>query len=81
MLQLLVVDQARDAPNLASTFNQSAFNLGNALGAWLGCTLLAFGLQLQQLPLAAMVVMAVALVTMLRLRLHFRRTAIVQPIN
>ena len=81
MLQLLVVDQARDAPNLASTFNQSAFNLGNALGAWLGGTLLAFGLQLQQLPLAAMVVMAVALVTMLRLRLHFRRTAIVQPIN
>lgn len=81
MLQLLVVDQARDAPNLASTFNQSAFNLGNALGAWLGGTLLAFGLHLQQLPLAAMAVMIVALVTMLRLRMHFRRVAIVQPIS
>ncbi len=35
-LQLRVVEQASDAPNLASTLNQGAFNLGNALGAWLG---------------------------------------------
>ncbi|WP_145563572.1 MFS transporter [Yersinia aldovae] len=81
MLQLLVVDQARNAPNLASTFNQSAFNLGNALGAWLGGSLLAFGVRLEQLPFAAMVVMAIALVTMLRLSMHFRRTAVVQSIS
>ncbi len=36
LLQLRVVDTAADAPNLASTLNQGAFNLGNASGAWLG---------------------------------------------
>ncbi|WP_018607992.1 MFS transporter [Uliginosibacterium gangwonense] len=35
-LQMHVVEQARSAPNLASTLNISAFNLGNAGGAWLG---------------------------------------------
>ena len=35
-LLLGVVEQASDAPNLASTMNQGAFNLGNATGAWLG---------------------------------------------
>jgi MFS transporter, DHA1 family, inner membrane transport protein len=32
-LQMSVVDAASDAPNLASTLNQSAFNLGNSIGA------------------------------------------------
>jgi DHA1 family inner membrane transport protein len=36
LLQLRVVDKAVEAPNLASTLNQGAFNLGNASGAWLG---------------------------------------------
>jgi DHA1 family inner membrane transport protein len=36
LLQLRVVDKADDAPNLASTLNQGAFNLGNATGAWIG---------------------------------------------
>ena len=36
LLQTLIVDQAAEAPNLASTLNQGAFNLGNAGGAWLG---------------------------------------------
>ena len=34
--QLRVVGEARDAPFLASTLNITAFNLGNALGAFLG---------------------------------------------
>ncbi len=34
--QLRVVDKAREAPFLASTLNITAFNLGNALGAFLG---------------------------------------------
>ena len=33
MLQVMVVNNAAHAPNLASTFNQSAFNFGNAVGA------------------------------------------------
>ena len=35
-LQTRVVRKAIDGPNLASTLNQSAFNVGNALGPTLG---------------------------------------------
>lgn len=50
MLQLLVVDNASEAPNLASTFNQSAFNLGNAVGATLGSVMLNNHVDLDELP-------------------------------
>lgn len=50
-LQMRVVDAAREAPALASTINQSAFNLGNALGALLGAQALGAGLPYAQLPL------------------------------
>ena len=36
LLQTLIVQHAAEAPNLASTLNQAAFNLGNAVGAWIG---------------------------------------------
>jgi DHA1 family inner membrane transport protein len=35
-LQMRMMDKAKDAPLLASAANIAAFNLGNALGAWLG---------------------------------------------
>ena len=50
LLQTLIVDQAAEAPNLASTLNQGAFNLGNAGGAWLGSMALGSGLPLTGLP-------------------------------
>ena len=43
-LQARSVDQARGAPNLASTLNQGAFNFGNALGASLGGSMLTGGI-------------------------------------
>jgi DHA1 family inner membrane transport protein len=52
-LQIWVVEAASDAPNLASTLNQGAFNLGNATGAWIGGTALTFGAGYGQLPLIA----------------------------
>jgi DHA1 family inner membrane transport protein len=55
-LQVWVVDAATDAPNLASTLNQGAFNLGNALGAWLGGGALTAGLSYAHLPLVGAVV-------------------------
>jgi MFS transporter, DHA1 family, inner membrane transport protein len=55
-LQARIVDQAAAAPNLASTLNQGAFNLGNASGATLGGTLLTAGFGYRQLPLASIVV-------------------------
>ena len=50
LLQTLIVDQAAEAPNLASTLNQGAFNLGNAGGAWLGSMALGSGLPLTGSP-------------------------------
>ncbi|MFC8897200.1 MFS transporter [Streptomyces cinereoruber] len=42
-LQKRVLDQAHGAPTLASAVNIGAFNLGNALAAWLGGTVIAAG--------------------------------------
>ncbi len=50
-LQTRVIDYARDAPNLASTINQGAFNLGNAAGAWVGGAALGVGVSYLDLPL------------------------------
>ncbi|WP_284947347.1 MFS transporter [Acidisoma cladoniae] len=49
-LQMRVVDQARAAPSLASTMNQSAFNLGNAIGASAGGFMVSAGAGYAQLP-------------------------------
>ena len=49
-LQHRVAAEAKDAPHLASTLNQSAFNLGDALGAALGAVLLAHGFGYGWLP-------------------------------
>ena len=49
-LQIWVVEAATDAPNLAATLNQGAFNFGNATGAWLGGAALGGGLAYAHLP-------------------------------
>jgi DHA1 family inner membrane transport protein len=49
-LQHRVVVEAREAPNLASTLNQSAFNIGDALGAAVGAACLANGWGYRVLP-------------------------------
>lgn len=43
-LQKWVLDQASAAPTLASAANIGAFNLGNALAAWLGGVVIDAGL-------------------------------------
>jgi DHA1 family inner membrane transport protein len=43
-LQKRVLDHAHGAPTLASAANIGAFNLGNALSAWLGGLVIAAGL-------------------------------------
>ena len=42
--------KAIDGPNLASTLNQSAFNVGNALGPTLGAAALSLGFDYRALP-------------------------------
>ncbi|WP_280239672.1 hypothetical protein [Nocardia abscessus] len=43
-LQKRVLDQAAGAPTLASAVDIGAFNLGNAVSAWLGGVVIAAGL-------------------------------------
>ncbi|MFT0859504.1 MFS transporter [Ancylobacter sp. G4_0304] len=49
-IQMRVVDSAVGAPNLASTLNQGAFNLGNAGGAWIGGAAITLGVGYAELP-------------------------------
>lgn len=60
-LQARIVEKARRAPNLASTLNQGAFNLGNALGASLGGAILTAGYSYRTLPFAAALVAAMVI--------------------
>ena len=60
-LQVLVVDRASEAPNLAATLNQGAFNLGNATGAWVGGMAIGAGFQLTVLLYAGVVMVLMAL--------------------
>jgi len=55
-LQLWVLQQAGHAQSLASSLNIGAFNLGNAIGAWLGGVVIAHGGGLTMLPLAGALV-------------------------
>ena len=70
-LQINVVTFGKSAPNLVSTLNISAFNVGNALGAWIGGTVIAGGLGLTSVPLAAAVLAVLALIVTL---ITFRQT-------
>lgn len=75
-LQMRVVEKARHAPNLASTLNIGAFNVGNAGGAWLGGLALTHGLKLDALPWVAVAVTLAALaVTVVAARMDGRRAA------
>ncbi len=60
-LQMRVVEKAAAAPNLASTLNIGAFNVGNAGGAWLGGLVINHGHSLDTLPWVAAAVSVVAL--------------------
>ncbi|WP_206107353.1 MFS transporter [Paenibacillus apii] len=56
-LQMHILDQASDAPQFASGLNVAAFNMGNALGAFLGGMIIEHPLfGLAALPLAAALV-------------------------
>ena len=57
-LQLWVLRKAAGAPSLASSLNIGAFNLANALGAWLGSETIVRGYGFTALPWAAALVTA-----------------------
>lgn len=55
-LQLWVLNKAEGAPSLAASLNIGAFNLGNALGAWVGGLVIAHGPGLNAVPWVAALV-------------------------
>lgn len=77
MLQALVVEQAKGAPNLASTFNQSSFNLGNAIGAKYGGLLIHYGIAYKNLSVYAAIIMIIAIILTLYFRhyIKYRKTS------
>ena len=64
-LQINVVRHGKDAPNLVSTLNISAFNVGNALGAWVGGAVIGGGYGLTAVPVSAAVLAAIGLLVCL----------------
>jgi len=72
-LQINVMTFGKAAPNLISTLNIGAFNVGNALGAWVGGSVIAHGFGLSSVPLAAA---ALALIALILTLITFR-----QPVN
>ncbi|WP_149196106.1 MFS transporter [Luteimonas suaedae] len=80
-LQMWVLSRAEGAgQSLASSFNIGAFNLGNALGAWLGGQAIDRGLGLASLTwVAALVPLAAFLVALWALRLDRRHATAAAP--
>ena len=64
-LQMRVVQQAVDGPHLASTLNIAAFNLGNAIGAFIGGLVIDGGLGLPALGIAGAAVTVLGLLVTL----------------
>ncbi len=72
-LQMWVLQRAAGAPSLASSLNIGAFNLGNALGAWLGSLVIARGPGLEALPwIGALMPLAALAVAWVAIRGHPR---------
>jgi DHA1 family inner membrane transport protein len=62
-VQTRILRWTADAPNLASSLIPSGFNVGIALAAFVGATMLNAGLSYRSLPLVGVAAMAVAVVT------------------
>ena len=78
-LQMRVLDMGRGAPNLISTLNQGAFNIGCASGAWFGGIPLRLGAGYDSLPWVGVAIALIGLaLTLVSLALD-RRHAEMAP--
>ncbi|WP_371230788.1 MFS transporter [Pseudomonas sp. QE6] len=64
-LQVNVVRVGGAAPNLVATLNIGAFNVGNAIGAWVGGSVIDHGLGLTRVPLAGAAIAVLALIAVM----------------
>jgi DHA1 family inner membrane transport protein len=53
--QTRIIEKAKDAPNLASTFNVASFNIGSGLGSLIAGTALGYGVGVEKMSLIAIV--------------------------
>jgi DHA1 family inner membrane transport protein len=60
--QAVILKSAKNAPNLSSSMNVAAFNVGNALGAIAGGKIINLGLSLNFVPLIAALITSIGLV-------------------
>jgi DHA1 family inner membrane transport protein len=76
-LQMWVMEKTHGAgQSLASSFNIAAFNLGNALGAWVGGVVIERGAGLNAVPLVA-ALLPLAAVGVVAIGLHLDRPRVV----
>ncbi|GAA1407936.1 MFS transporter [Glutamicibacter uratoxydans] len=83
-LQKRVLDYAHGAPTLASAANIGAFNLGNALAAWLGGMTISAGLGLTSANMVGAVLAASALVLAIvsqRLEIREHNSSTANPVE
>jgi DHA1 family inner membrane transport protein len=80
-LQIWVLNKAQGAgQSLASSFNIAAFNLGNAIGAWLGGMVIDHGPGLGAIPwIAALVPLTALLVALFAMRMDRAPAVAVLP--
>ncbi len=79
-LQGRILGGAAAAPDLASTLISSVFNIGIAIGAWLGATLLTQGAPYASLPwLGVIMSVLVSLLVIVAIRIDNRRPVTVAP--
>lgn len=71
-VQTRVMQAAEEAPALASSINIGAFNLGNALGAALGASVLRVGMGYQAIPVAGAALASLAFAVVLFARMRVR---------
>lgn len=65
LLQAMIIRVAGESANYASTLNVGAFNLGNAIGAWVGGRVIDAGMPLNSITLVAAGISVITLVMVL----------------
>jgi DHA1 family inner membrane transport protein len=79
-LQMRVIDVARGAPNLVSTLNQGAFNIGCGAGAWFGGLAIRLGAGYDETPWVGVAIALVGLgLTLVSMTLDRRLGAVAAP--
>ena len=53
--QTRIIEKAKDAPNLASTFNVASFNIGSGIGSLIAGSALRYGIGVESIPLVAII--------------------------